>query len=238
MTYEYKRTKGIELDAIVSSTTPSYLKGTALKQISRDHNVSYHALWQRFKKKGILRRKGNRDADLSGFQFGNLTVVRKAPPNKYGWTMWECVCKCGKTTVHSTTNVKRTKSCGCGKFTTGVGNKKWCGHGEISLSFFSRIKHGASDRDLACEIQIEEIWQLFLRQDRKCALSGIPLVFGKSIFEHGTASLDRIDSSHGYVAGNVQWVHKEVNRMKGALSDQEFIQFCKGIVNHNENRIF
>lgn len=238
MTYQYKRTKGIELDAIVSNSTDTYLSGTPLKEISRSNNVSYHALWQRFKKKGILRRKGNRDDDLSGLQFGQITVIKKAPKNKHGWTMWECLCACGRITIHSTTNVKRTKSCGCRKFATGAENLKWRGHGEISSSFFNRIKNGAIDRNLEFEIQIEEIWELFLKQERKCALSGIPLEFGKSVLELSTASLDRIDSSKGYLPCNVQWVHKDVNAMKWDLSDQRFIEICRLVSKHNENRDF
>ena len=42
-----------------------------------------------------------------------------------------------------------------------------------------------------------------------------------------TASLDRIDSSKGYIKGNVQWVHKEFNKMKLDLLDKEFIDICK-----------
>ena len=30
----------------------------------------------------------------------------------------------------------------------------------------------------------------------------------------GTASLDRIDSTKGYVRGNIQWVHKDINWFK------------------------
>jgi hypothetical protein len=41
-----------------------------------------------------------------------------------------------------------------------------------------------------------------------------------------TASLDRIDSSKGYIEGNLQWVHKDVNIMKMDLSQVEFIDYC------------
>jgi hypothetical protein len=47
-----------------------------------------------------------------------------------------------------------------------------------------------------------------------------------------TASLDRIDSSLGYVRGNVQWLHKDVNWMKNTLDQDRFIELCKAIVNH------
>jgi hypothetical protein len=54
--------------------------------------------------------------DLTGKQFGDLTVIRFAGKRERDQrTMWECLCACGKTTV--TTGLKlttgHTKSCGC-----------------------------------------------------------------------------------------------------------------------------
>ena len=43
-------------------------------------------------------------------------------------------------------------------------------------------------------------------------------------------SLDRIDSKKGYVKGNVQWVHKTVNRLKMDLSEEELMYWCNLIV--------
>jgi hypothetical protein len=34
--------------------------------------------------------------------------------------------------------------------------------------------------------------------------------------------------------GNVQWVHKEINRMKGSLAENEFIEYCKKIIIWNK----
>lgn len=44
-----------------------------------------------------------------------------------------------------------------------------------------------------------------------------------------SASLDRIDSSIGYVKGNVQFVARPINFLKGTLSHDETINFCKTI---------
>ena len=55
-------------------------------------------------------------------------------------------------------------------------------------------------------------------------MSGVPIGF-----DDATASLDRIDSSRGYVPENVQWVHKVINRMKGTLSDDEFKSWCRTV---------
>ena len=47
-----------------------------------------------------------------------------------------------------------------------------------------------------------------------------------------TASLDRINSKKGYVEGNIQWVHKDINMMKHCLETSDFIKWCEKI---NEN---
>lgn len=51
-----------------------------------------------------------------------------------------------------------------------------------------------------------------------------------------TASLDRIDSSKGYIEGNVQWVHKRINKMKLDDSDTEFIEWCRLIADFNKDK--
>lgn len=67
------------------------------------------------------------------------------------------------------------------------------------------------------------LWELFEAQQRKCALSGIPL-------DWEVASLDRIDSNKEYIQSNVQWVHKDINKMKFDLEQKYFIEMCELIV--------
>lgn len=43
------------------------------------------------------------------------------------------------------------------------------------------------------------------------------------------ASLDRIDSSKGYVEGNVQFVAVSINTAKGEFSELEFLELCRAI---------
>ena len=53
--------------------------------------------------------------DLTGQQFGYLTVVRKTDERRNRAVVWECKCVCGKTTYVAASTLKRgnTKSCGC-----------------------------------------------------------------------------------------------------------------------------
>ncbi len=120
---------------------------------------------------------------------------------------------------------------------TGIKNPRYNGHGDIIGTKWAGIKNGALSRGLEFNISIEFAWNLFLKQNRLCALSGIPLVFATSVKEHiesiCTASLDRIDSSIGYIENNVQWVHKDINNMKWTLSQDRFIELCKKVSENN-----
>jgi len=55
--------------------------------------------------------------DLTGHKIGRLTVSYRAENNKYGNTMWHCVCDCGneKDVLSSTLLSGHAKSCGCYK---------------------------------------------------------------------------------------------------------------------------
>lgn len=63
-----------------------------------------------------------------------------------------------------------------------------------------------------------------------CNLTGLKLEF--KTLKKQTASLDRIDSTKGYVEGNVQWIHKDINLMKNRLPQDYFISMCDLISRH------
>ena len=48
-----------------------------------------------------------------------------------------------------------------------------------------------------------------------------------------TASLDRIDSKLGYILGNIQWVHKQINEMKMDLAEVDFLRWVKIIAEYH-----
>ncbi len=127
------------------------------------------------------------------------------------------------------------KSCGCNEHPASNKSNAWKGFGEIGSSYFNVIKRGAVKRGLKFKIKIQQIWNLFLKQERKCRLSGVKLTFARSSDQlRKTASLDRIDSDKGYTIGNIQWIHKKVNFMKQNMSDREFLRWVKIIYEYNQ----
>ena len=169
--------------------------------------------------------------DFKGQVFGKLTVKEYVGKKGHN-TIWKCECECGNYTEVLRTNLgKSTNSCGCSWRVRGENNARWTGYKDISGRFWYAIKNNAEKRGIKFDITIEYAWDLFLKQNNKCALSGleIDVINGGSQRKIGfwcTASLDRINNSEGYVIGNVQWVHKLINRMKMDLPEDLFFKLC------------
>jgi hypothetical protein len=98
----------------------------------------------------------------------------------------------------------------------------------IRISWFQKSKTGAETRGLVFDISLDDVWFLYTAQEGRCALSGIPIGWSEVGSIH-TASIDRIDSSMGYIKDNVQLLHKDVNFMKQHFSQEYFIEVCKAI---------
>jgi hypothetical protein len=119
--------------------------------------------------------------------------------------------------------------------------KKTKKFGEIHQSYLYLLKDRANRKNLKFNLNGKYLWDLFLKQNRKCALSGIEIVFPKAWGARSktqiTASLDRVDSNKGYVIGNVQWVHKQINTMKMNMSDIEFINLCRMVTKNYDSNL-
>lgn len=94
--------------------------------------------------------------------------------------------------------------------------------GDITRQAWNQIKGGANARDLEFAIEPQDALKVWQLQKGKCALSGVDLSFTSP----KTASLDRIVNSWGYVRGNIQWVHKDLNIMKRDLLQSVFVGWC------------
>lgn len=161
-------------------------------------------------------------------KFNKLTIKEYLGVNNYTSLMFSFVCECGNTGTIREFDIGKVKSCGCEM------QKKYCN--DISQSFFGRFQNNAKSRNIEFDITIQDIWNIYIEQNRKCALSGVDLVFfkGKKNNKLTNVSIDRIDSNQGYLINNIQLVHKTINIMKNALSDQEFILWCNTVSSFNK----
>lgn len=182
-----------------------------------------------------IQRKANRlglkinlDLKWSNKKFSNLTIVKLGERLK-GRRYVYCKCDCGNLIYTRLCHIteRHTKSCGCLNKIKESGEKhhSWKGYGNISGIHIYRIKNGADTRNIVFDLDAQYLDKLLISQDFKCSLSGLPIFLLKA--NGGTASLDRIDSLKGYIIGNVQWVHKDVNKMKNNFEQSKFIDYCK-----------
>ena len=185
----------------------------------------------------LVQRRRASAISLDGKKFGKLLVCGRVVCK--GKPKYSVLCDCGTTkeVYGSHLTSMGVTSCGCDAVKIGADHVQWSGVGDISGGWWSNHvgssqKSRARKSGATCPITItiKEAWDLFLLQNRECALSGLKLTFPRtSNGSDGTASLDRIDSSKGYVSGNVQWVHKQINIMKNVLTQDRFIELCCAI---------
>lgn len=109
------------------------------------------------------------------------------------------------------------------------------GYKEITGRMISQIKKRAKVSSIKYSLTKEYLYKLFISQDKKCALSKMPIVLGVTKDDETTASLDRINSKLGYIEGNVQWLHKHINKMKLDHSQEYFITLCENVARSNYN---
>lgn len=176
----------------------------------------------------IKNRKNNISVAINDTYF-NYKVIGIDKSSK-GKTKIKIQCKCGYITTKNLGmhfSAKQCKSC-YNKSQKGKKSSNRKGYEGITGSYWSALKKGAAQRGLKFSLTKTQAWDLFLRQDKKCALSGLPLILS---YTEKNASLDRIDSSIGYVEGNVQWTLIELNYMKYRLTQERFLELCKAVVN-------
>lgn len=115
--------------------------------------------------------------------------------------------------------------------------KSICGNRKDMYTPFRYLLRSARNRFHEFNLDLPYLKELWETQRGICPYSKIELILPeykkqiKNTFQR--ASLDRIDSSIGYLKGNVQYVSTSINYLKGELSNNELISFLDLIA---ENR--
>lgn len=172
---------------------------------------------------------------LTGKKFGKFTVEQRGDNTSQGFARWWCRCDCGNLRLINqgslvAGNRTQCKKCFC--------ESKHNNPNLIIDTYWKQIVKGAMYRDICVDITQDDAQRLFNQQNGRCALSGETIHFAKTARAHNhgetTASLDRKNSKIGYTIDNIQWVHKDVNRVKSTLDNERFIELCKLVAEHSK----
>lgn len=180
--------------------------------------------------------------NVTGMRFGKLVAIESVGTDNHHNAKWLFQCDCGNTKIGriQTAKVGRLKSCGCIMKSVGKQHPTHLGNfGHIPKSIYNAIRNTArrgGDRIISFNVSGLYLSKILVKQQFKCALSGVDIYINDSAHTgKGTASLDRIDSSKGYVKGNVWWVHQDINRMKWELKLDEFY-LISDLITKNRDR--
>lgn len=184
-----------------------------------------------------------RHVPVTGSVFGDYIVVDETLElSKDSKRMFHVRCKCGKEEYKMAKNLKsgRCVSCkSCASKKTAITYPPpviFKGLGGLSKTHYNSIRNGAKVRDIEFDISLSFLWNLFLEQDCKCAISGLPIILEARIKNTNpdwsiiTASVDRINSDEPYIESNVWWVHKRLNKLKNSFSMEELLYWSTLIV--------
>jgi hypothetical protein len=214
--------------------TKSYLSKEYNKKgayaIANDLNINVKTIYNYLEYYKIPRTRKEKKTLKIGQKFGLLTLLSQEGKSlNDGGTRWLCRCECGKTTNVPQSRLKnnRVKSCGCWR--KRKRNHLWKGYCGISGARLSEIRLRAKKRKKDFNLDAKFLWDLYIKQNKKCAITGVVIDLDKD------GSLDRIDSSKGYTKDNVWWTTKNINKMKLDFSIQQFVVLCEQVVKNKEN---
>lgn len=189
---------------------------------------------------------------IIGKEYGDLTIIsEEVQKSKDKKSLFNVRCSCGKEQFIRAyfLEVGRQTCCkSCSQKRALIEHTsrqkflklKHDGIGNFTKTTYGYLRNCAKRRDISWseELTIEYLYELLLRQNKKCALTGLNIDLTESRkdcnvnFELMTASLDRIDSSKGYEPNNIQWVHKHINKMKNNFDESYFKMLCNLVVSN------
>lgn len=165
--------------------------------------------------------------NIIGLRFSDLVVLEQLP-SKNKQSIYLCQCDCGNTTYSSASRLFRgiKKSCGCKVYRA----KKTKDPLNILLK---RMQKSSRKRKETMDITLDFLWEQYILQGGKCYYTGLPLDLnvktkdGKS--NPYSISVDRIDSTLGYVETNIVLTCLNINLFKNQMNLNEFVEMVENL---------
>ena len=171
--------------------------------------------------------------DLTDQVFGELTITSKYERRrgaKRTYTFWSCVCTCGRVDWIRADVIPTRVNC---KFCSRSNSHK-LEYGRASQNrLFRRYTRDAAKRDLEFKIDFNTFIEITSANCHYC--NSKPETIQKEDAGNGDYiynGIDRVDSSKGYIVGNIVPCCKLCNKFKCDLSRREFLTHIDKIYQH------
>ena len=93
--------------------------------------------------------------------------------------------------------------------------------------FLQNARKSATKRDQPFCLEIDDIVECWRAQNAICAYSGRQMTLEAG--QLNTVSIERIDSSEGYIPSNTILVCQAINRMKSDFGFEDFYDLCRDV---------
>lgn len=170
--------------------------------------------------------------DITGNKYGKLQVIslyKKINKTKNNAYYWNIKCECGKKLILSTTQVKRTKNCGCSK-NYNISQERFY---KIWNSMKMRCKN-LNDKNYGGRgITFCEEWNSFQE-----FLKDMYISYCKSCIKYGekNTTLDRIDFNGNYCKENCRWatMKEQANNKRNNIKNRIILDIDGNKINFND----
>jgi hypothetical protein len=191
--------------------------------------------------------------NLIGQKFNKLTIIEHVAYRRV-----KCKCDCGTEKECDLYDLKRNRiiGCGCARNTPELrelakirayelqekgilnigGGHRLADRYTCYRIFLKRMKNRNKGSKI-CDISLEDLEEVWVKQNGLCSYTNLPLILAthtnprKDVPDWNLASIDRIDSSKGYVKDNIQFVSRTINYAKNDMSHEDIIKFLHFIKN-------
>lgn len=109
-----------------------------------------------------------------------------------------------------------------------VGQRKQTRIGSLEGRLRAIFNNTKERKHKGLDISFQDLVDLWEKQKGLCAYSGVPMTWDDSN-RYTTVSIDRIDSSKGYVRGNIAFCCFTVNIMKSNMPVEHFLWWCRNV---------